>query len=207
MRSWESDQCDRPHRHSRSCSEPYPQPCPCCPKCPTGPTGPTGPKGNTGNTGATGNTGNTGNTGSTATNDNLLAISNDKTVAIGNALPFDNTPVYHGTNIIFNPATPTKVTIKDPGTYLVKFRADVFAPTGSGTIGIQLKADSAVLDETKLDNIGGNSDVNNQLIYLHALVDTNGDNKDITVINTSVLPGNHNTITFVTAKLIVIKLV
>ena len=206
MRSWESDQHECCKRCGRSCHRPCPpsSPCPCpcscpCPNCPTGPIGPTGPKGNTGNT---------GNTGATATNDNLFAISANKNVAKNAALPFDSSPVSSGSNIIFNLATPTLITIKTPGIYLIKFRADVFASTGTGYIGVQLKSDASIVDETTIDNIGGNTANNSQLVYLHGLVNTAGDEKTITVINTSSInPGQGDNITFRTAKLIVVKLV
>lgn len=209
MRSWESDSCDRNHcHHSRHCSQPCPPPCPCPPPGPPchGVTGPTGPKGPKGDTGCTGPKGDTGNTGATATNDNLFATSINEKVKKGDALPFEAFPVSNGTNITHSKPPTTKITIKKPGIYLVQFRADVSAPTDNGYIGVTLKSDNDILDETMLNNIDGHPGNDNQLVYLHALVDATKDDKDITVVNTSSLPSSKDEITFKTAKLIIIKL-
>ena len=103
--------------------------------------------------------------------------------------------------------TPTEISINTSGIYLVTFRADVYTPTGSNSIHLELIADPDILDDTSLDNIGGNSQENGQLVYLHALVEVKNIPTKIAVVSLSpdtlIAP---ETITFRKAKLIVIKL-
>ena len=112
----------------------------------TGPTGAAGVAGPTGPTGAAGATGPTGPTGAAPALNALYATNtgSQTLTTTGDDASFDTNQVEEGSAITHTASTPT-FTLVEPGTYRVSYSVVATNSTSTGTVGVELEANSTAV--------------------------------------------------------------